>query len=488
MRIALAEISQETDTFSPIPSGIEDFRKSTFLFGEEVLNKKIEADVLDGARVFFGDKPDVELLPVLAAKGVPSGKLTETAVEFFYTKLTEGLAVLPRFNGLFLSLHGATASDECDDVSGLLLQAARRTVGDAVPIAVVLDHHAVVTQLIMDTADIIVGFETQPHRPFDTGKNAAGLFYGMLTSRMKPEKALVKVPMIAPQDQFLTSAGPMKKWFDSARELEKQPGVLSISLFPMQPWVDVSEGGWSVVVYTEDDSVLAHSLAYALADEVWSMRAEFWVSERVAVTRAIKEAAAAPPGLVVISDTGDAVYGGGTGDSTCLIAEMIRQDIACTVFVPVVDSAAVEECRRAGLGPLKLTFGGRYDPFSEALTVRGMVAAISDGLKLDTPFGATDVGKTVLFEVGNLRIVIMETRSYPVNMPVLYTTLGLKIEDAKIVVLKTGSNFQFFDPWRKTLIRADSPGTTQSNLTEFSWRKLPRPIYPLDDMSVWKLR
>ena len=62
----------------------------------------------------------------------------------------------------------------------------------------------------------------------------------------------------------------------------------------------------------------------------------------------------------------------------------------------------------------------------------------------------------------------------------------LPIEDAKIVVLKTGSNFQYFEPWRKGLIRVDSPGATQSNLKDFTWRRLPRPIFPLDEMSAWK--
>jgi microcystin degradation protein MlrC len=100
--------------------------------------------------------------------------------------------------------------------------------------------------------------------------------------------------------------------------------------------------------------------------------------------------------------------------------------------------------------------------------------------------GITDIGRTALFEVENVKIVLMAHGSYAVNQPILYTHLGLRIEDAKMVVLKTGSNFQYFEPWRKKLIRADTPGTTQSDLTALQWKKLPRPIYPLDQVSDWK--
>ena len=59
---------------------------------------------------------------------------------------------------------------------------------------------------------------------------------------------------------------------------------------------------------------------------------------------------------------------------------------------------------------------------------------------------------------------------------------ALDIADAKMVVLKTASNFQFFARWRKHLIRCDTPGTTQSDLRAFNWRRQPRPVYPLDPL------
>ena len=147
---------------------------------------------------------------------------------------------------------------------------------------------------------------------------------------------------------------------------------------------------------------------------------------------------------------------------------------------PLRDRAA-----KAGLGSARLMIGARYDPFSEPIELAGQITAISDGLTLSGPQGMTDIGAAALFEVRKLRIALLSKRSYAINQPVLYMHLGLRIEDAKIMVLKTGSNFQYFDAWRSEVIRADTPGTTQSNLQAFDWKKLPRPIFPFDEVPNW---
>ena len=93
------------------------------------------------------------------------------------------------------------------------------------------------------------------------------------------------------------------------------------------------------------------------------------------------------------------------------------------------------------------------------------------------------MGQTALLEAGPIKIVLAKDRIQAINYPIMYTHLGLNINDAKMVVLKTASNFQFFAEWRRGLIRVDSPGMTQSDLTAFDWKHIPRPMWPLDDMA-----
>ena len=120
------------------------------------------------------------------------------------------------------------------------------------------------------------------------------------------------------------------------------------------------------------------------------------------------------------------------------------------------------------------------------MRVTGCVAAVSHGFVVDLlDRGICDLKRTALLSVGSIRIALLDHRSFAINHPVLYTHLGLDIADAKMVVLKTASNFQFFSRWRSGLIRVDSPGTTQSDLTAFEWKRIPRPTYPLDSLTTF---
>ena len=222
-------------------------------------------------------------------------------------------------------------------------------------------------------ANLLIGHETQPHDTVATGRKAARLLFRLLAHEISPVVAWQKIPMITPQDQFLTSSGPMKTWFDRAREFERQPGVLDVSLYPMQPWLDVAEGGWSVVVHTDKDASLAREVAADMAGLAWQLRKQFWLSERIAPAEAVRQAVTAEEGLVILTDTGDSVYGGAPGDNTCLLRELLDQQVPCMALVPVIDAEAVEAAAAAGV-PSRITLkvGGRHDcVFSQPVTSQG---------------------------------------------------------------------------------------------------------------------
>ena len=205
-------------------------------------------------------------------------------------------------------------------------------------------------------------------------------------------------------------------------------------------------------------------------------------------TRRSAAAAEAEEGLVILSDTGDSVYGGAPGDSTCILRALLDQQINCPAFVPMVDADVLKAAIAAGVGAqITVELGGKIDNiFSRPVQVTGKVAAVSQGFTVDLEDrGICDLRQTALLQVGSISIALLDHRSFAINHPVLYTHLGLDMADAKLVVVKTASNFQFFSRWRKGLIRVDSPGTTQSDLTAFSWTHIPRPMYPLDTLADW---
>lgn len=483
MRIAIAEVAQESDSFSPLVAELADFEAYGLYYGDEMLRALRGVGPIGGFLAEFDESPEpVTVAPILRAWGSAGGVISASAFQHLRERFVAGLRAALPLDAVLLSLHGAAASQLDDDVEGHLLQAAREIVGPETPIAVALDHHANITSRMMRHADLLVGHETQPHDPPATGRKTARLLRRWLHGEIQPVKAWRKIPMITPQDQFLTSAGPMREWFQLARSLESDPRVLDVSPYPMQPWLDVAEGGWSVVVHTNGDATLADKLAQQMHDCAWRLRDEFWRSERVPPDLAARQADDAPAGLIIVSDTGDSVYGGAPGDNTCVLHALHDAPLRNLAYAPLVDPAALATVVQAGVGAtLTLELGGKIDcEFCQPLRATARVAAISSGFRVDLgDRGICDLRQTALLEIGAIRLVLLDHRSFAINHPILYTHLGLDMNDAQQVVVKTASNFQFFERWRRGLVRVDSPGTTQSNLRAFHWRHIPAGTYPL---------
>lgn len=495
MRIAIAEIGQETCSFTPVRTTVDVFRQYGLYEGEAVLTQRIAgvgtiSGLLTAAQE---EKVDLVALPIISAWAGASGELTPETLAFLTDKLVTGLrAVLP-IDGFFFSLHGAAAAENEPDVEGALLAAARSVLGKAVPIVAPLDHHANMTQRMIDNLDGLVGHRTQPHDPYDTGYLAGKLLFALVRGDIKPTMAWRKIPMLTHQEQYLTSRGPMKEWFDRARHFERRPGVVSASPFPIQCWLDAPEGGWAAVVITDNDQPLAEKLAVELAQLAWQNRERFWVFESIPPEQAIQRAVAAERGLVILSDTGDSVFGGATGDSTCLLAEMLRQQITDIALVPMVDPETVAVAWAAGQGAtITVKLGGKLDPlFGKPVEVTVRVAGLAEGLLEAAVIGRTsfDMGKTVLLECGvnrSIKVVVSEQVGIGGNHPIVYRRFGLEPAQAKMIVLKTASNFQYYTEMTSEVIRADTPGPTMSHLEKFTWQQVPRPIYPLDALTDWQ--
>jgi microcystin degradation protein MlrC len=297
--------------------------------------------------------------------------------------------------------------------------------------------------------------------------------------------------MVAPQDNFRTAAGPMKEWFDLARELESDPRVIKISLFPMQPWLDVQEAGWTAVVYTDNDPSLARQLSARLADKAWELREQFWKFERVAPEELLRQVAEASEGPILVSDIADTVLGGAPGDSTCLLHALLKQNYSFPVLLPMYDPEVVDRAFSVGEGNSLTTFlGGKRDNvFSKPVEVTGTVAALTEGMCIDIkerPYRRIKRGRTVILQVGSISLLVGEDRGIGGVHPDVYRYFGFEPENAKMIVVKTGGNFQYFTPICKDLILADCPGMGQSDLRNFTWNRAPRPLYPIDSLEKWK--
>lgn len=488
MRIAAAVIWQETNSFSPILCGLEDFEDGGLYFGPEVLERMRGTAEIGGLMAATEEEPDhVELIPIMRALAMSSGRVTDEALQYLEEKLTDGLRQALPMDGVFLGLHGAATSETNDDMFGHLASMARRVIGLDVPMVVTLDHHANVTHQMIEAADVIVGYQTEPHDPFETGVRGAKILFSLVKGRINPTFAWHKIPMIAPSDRFATSAGPMKQWFDRAREMEKLPGVIKVSTFPVQSWLDAPELGWTTVVYTNNDPVLARNLSAELANQVWALRNEFWLLSRLSPSEAVKQAVDAKEGLVIISDGSDTVMGGSTGDSTCLLREMVQQKVECLTLLTMYDPEVVDVAMMAGIGSeITVRVGGKFGTkFNTPVQVTARVGGLSDKLVSTVYYGLFDLGRSALLEIGGIRMVVSERRGTGGFHWDIYAYFGIDPAEAKIVVIKENSNFQYYTKWTKQVLRADCPGVAWWDLRRFDFVKAPRPIFPLDQVPEW---
>lgn len=290
MRIGLIHVGQETNDFNPQPTTLRDYRSFGIVEGDAMMRRFRGLGQIGGyIEAIEQSGRDVQTVPIVRGWAVAGGRIDRACYDFFDRKIRDGLAAAGPLDGLALQLHGACASDGMDDVEGAQLQACRDMLGAQVPIVLGLDHHANITRKMVALATAIVGHRTQPHDPFDTGRIGTEVLLKILFEGARPTTAWRKLPLLSHQEQFLTAHGPMKIWFDRARAMEADPRVLQASNYPMQPWLDVAEGGWATIVVTDNDQPLAEKLADELAELAWSMRADFQRREAIGIDDAVRQ-------------------------------------------------------------------------------------------------------------------------------------------------------------------------------------------------------
>lgn len=488
--IAIGRVWQETNTFSEVGTTLEDFRRHRYVSGPAMFEgMSVQDDELAG----FGDvleKENVHIVPLLAANCWCGGPAEQAFVDVTVETVTERLRQAPHLDGVVFSMHGALASDSVPDVEGAISTAIRRQIGPDVPFVLTLDHHANVTCEMVDTCDVLTAFQHCPHLDMrETGRRGAAMCLRLMRSGIRPAVAYEKLPLVTPCEQFMTDEGPMHAWFALARRMENNHAVMDISLFPVQPWLDVPEFGWSVVVTTDDQPELSRQLCRELALHAWTHRDKFYV-DKYEPGEAVRYAAAVPKGPVVIADGADATNGGSPGDSTCLLKQMLAQQITCPALLTMVDGEVVRQALEAGCGgEIEVEIGAkRSRRYHEPVPIRAWVERFSDGKFKVAGHGAqrVDMGACALLRIGSIRIVVSEHPG-PGHDPGVYHQIGCDPRDAQIVVVKcTVGHLKVFAEIMTESLPCECPGPSPSYLDRLDYRFIPRPIYPLDRDTEWE--
>ncbi len=490
MRVLTGMLIQESNTFSPVPSGLDDFEAGCLRYDQDSIDGLADTRTEIGGFIQSSRRHGVELVPTLTAWASSGGPISARDFNRLTAEFLARVRAAGHVDGVLLALHGAWVSEQERDADGWLLTELRRLVGRDVPIVATLDLHANVTEAMVKAADALVGFRSYPHTDmYETGERAAELLFHCLKARSRPAMAIRKLPMVVPPENAQTTEGPAADVMREVIGLESLPGVRSASLFVVQPWLDVAEMGCTVVVVTDGGAQSVQQQADRVAELLWSRRHEFHVP-LLSPHEAVRQGLQVKEGPVLLVDSADGVSSGAPGDSTALLRELVDAPLRGKALLTLVDPYAARAAAPADGKEITLAIGGRLDPARhQPVPVTGVVRRLTGGrLTFTAGVGdglTSDMGTAVVLESGMLQVLLTE-RPVPCYDPGIYCAAGLDPSSAQLVVVKSPNNFRWtYRDIAKQWIYVDAPGASTPRLQSLSYHKVQRPLFPLDDWN-WR--
>ena len=487
MRILTATVYHESNSFSNLLTGIQEFRQELFLPGPEAIERLRGTNTVLGGFLQASQAVGFDLVPLFYASATPAGKVTRAAFRTILDMLTRGLQEQGPMDGVLLDLHGAMVAEGCDDPEGEILSRVRLLVGPDLPVIAVLDLHANISEAMRKTATVLIGYDTYPHIDMaERGKEAGELIPRMTRREVQPVSVLVKPPMMPTSQNMATNRAPMKILLDMARDAERDPRILNVTVSGGFPPGDVWDAGFSVVVTADGDLNLAWQTAEAISRKAWESRESF-LGGAVSVEQAVEEAMKNHEGLITVVDIADNPASGGPGDGAELFRVLIAKGARNCAFASIADPEAVDKAIEAGVGNrFSLRLGGKTDRLhGDPLDLQNVyVKSIADGVFVNRgpmKTGVTEnIGKTVVLIAQGISIIVAEKRITPIDSE-MFRFVGIEPTRMSIIALKGKGHFRAsFEPLSRKVILAEGPGITGSDLSRLPFKRVRRPIFPLD--------
>ncbi len=491
-RVLYAEFLHETNTFSVRTTGENEFRHGRYFLGDEVVQVYRATHTSAGAAIDAAARYDWELLTPISAEATPSGRV----VQAFFDDTAERILAAARqgpVHGVLLHLHGSMVTEAHEDGDGELLERLRAVIGPDIPVVLVTDLHATITDRMARDANALISYRTYPHVDmYARTWQAAHLLARAMSGSIRPQLTIARPPLLFGCDGGRTQHGsPMNDILDLANQAEATGEVLVVSIQAGFSSIDVPEIGPSVAVTTDADPAAGERVAQAFCQHIWATRDFTSVSftplpEAVAQAK-VGEGADQP---LIIADFADNPGAGAYGDGTALLSAMLTGGLRRAIVHAIYDPAAVAQALQAGVGQdVSLMLGGKTDPHSGGgpLPVRGRVTRISDGRYIaHGPMGGgapRDDGPTVVLRIDDIDVVVASSNNQANDLGQL-SSLGLDPLRAWTIAVKSMNHYRAaFAPISRGIVEVDTGALCTRNYLTRPYQRIRRPIYPLDQIS-----
>ncbi len=487
MRILIAMMKHETNTFSPIPADLKRFEDWGVHFGDAARQAYEGTAMPMGAYIELAKSIGADIVTPVGAEAMPSGLVTAEA----YNKLSDAILDEVR-NGVdaaMLDLHGAMVSEVTPDGEGTLLERIREIDPD-LPIAVTLDLHCNLTDKMMQNCTTLIGYKTYPHVDmYEVGMQIGQALLDSMDGKINPVMSWGNVPLLSQTLCQGTDDEPMATLIKLCKEAEAEEGIIAATAFGGFALADIKQAGNSVIIVADGDQAKADMVRDRILGVAWERREDF-IYKHAPLSEKVAEAKALEDGPVILLDHADNCGSGATQDVMTVIAELHRQGLEDVAVGAVWDPEAVVQMQKAGIGnKITLKLGGKTDMPSigevgEPLEITGTVKVLSNGEWTVRGPMYTGVkvfmGATAVLDTGKMEIVIVSNHHEPWDQGV-FTSVGIQPEFKKYVVLKSRIHYRAgFAKLAKHTLTLDGKGVTTSDNNLLEYKNVRRPIYPLD--------
>jgi microcystin degradation protein MlrC len=497
MRLLIAMMKHETNTFSPVPTPLARFGHGPGpLYGEAAIAAYKGTGSGLGAYLDLAVREGAEVVLPIAAGAPPSRPVDDAAFEHIAGVICDAVAK-GGYDGIMLDLHGAMVTESREDGEGELLRRIR-AIDPTTPIAVSLDMHANLYDAIIDNATVVTGYRTYPHiDTYDTAKRAGEILLKAMRGEVRPVMAWGNVPMLPHVMRQGSDDHPNQELQARCAAMAApgaNGGALAASLFTGFPHADIANAGLSAVVVTDGDKTLAEKLLGELLDQAWADRQDFvYRLEPLEVSLARAKAMEVPQpgeGPIVLLDHYDNCASGGTMDTTAVLAAILREGLENVAAFAIFDPEAVQQAIAAGIGAeVSISVGGKMampqiPGESRPLTLTGVVKTISNGrFRNKGPMGRgvlTDMGPSVVIDTGKAEVALISRHVEPSDLN-CFTALGIDPMQKRYVMLKSRIHWRAgLGKLASAVVDCAGAGVCTSDYGQLQFNKVRRPVYPLD--------
>jgi len=488
VRVLLAGLFHETHGFVPETTTLDDFDVQR---GEALLAQRHSGSMIDGL-LEVCEREGWEVVPACAYAATPSGPVDDAVVEAFWSDLARTAERGP-VDAVLLALHGAMVSQTHDDVEGLILSRLRGLPGlGNVPLSAVFDLHANLSPAMCRHADVLVCYRENPH----IDARARAVHAGDLLARMlrdgRPRILHRQLPLLWPPTGTGTADLPMSALEELARSIEAEDrDIWVMNVVAGFSFGDTPHTGVAFAAVTRGDPEAAERHLDRMARLAWDLRhAGLPAEDDPAAVLADLASRPGHPTPVCLVEPSDNIGGGAPGNGTGLLRAFLAAKTENAGII-INDPEAVSAL--AALAPgatVTLAIGGKDNPFDPGpVTLDVTLVRLSDGRftleDLNSHMVAArgkhiDMGPSAVVRHAGLTILLTSRKTAPFDLG-QWRSQGVEPRDFAVIGVKAAvAHRRAYDPIAAQSFTVATPGPCSSRLADFPYRRLARPIFPLD--------